>query len=40
MADAGVRGRLSAAVSAPPRVHLAYNLSYTHMNGRWRLPGA
>ena len=22
------------------RIHLAYNLSYTHMNGRWRLPGA
>ena len=21
-------------------MHLAYNLSYTHMNGRWRLPGA
>jgi FMN-dependent oxidoreductase (nitrilotriacetate monooxygenase family) len=24
----------------PRRFHLAYNLSYTHMNGRWRLPGA
>ena len=23
-----------------PRIHLAFNLSYTHMNGRWQLPGA
>ena len=22
------------------RMHLAFNFSYTHMNGRWRLPGA
>ena len=27
-------------MSAPARMHLAFNLSYTHMNGRWRLPGA
>jgi len=25
---------------SPRRMHLTFNLSYTHMNGRWRLPGA
>ena len=24
----------------PRRMHLAFNLSYTHMNGRWHLPGS
>ncbi len=24
----------------PRKMHLAFNLSYTHMNGRWHLPGA
>ncbi|WP_216851028.1 NtaA/DmoA family FMN-dependent monooxygenase [Acidisphaera sp. L21] len=24
----------------PKRMHLAFNLSYTHMNGRWQLPGS
>ena len=37
---AGGRGRLTRAMAAPRRMHLAFNLSYTHMNGRWRLPGA
>ena len=22
------------------KMHLAFNLSYTHMNGRWNLPGS
>ncbi|WP_428483191.1 NtaA/DmoA family FMN-dependent monooxygenase [Rhodopila sp.] len=25
---------------AKPRMHLAFDFSYTHMGGRWRLPGA
>ncbi len=24
----------------PRKMHLAFNLSYTHMNGRWHLPGS
>ena len=24
----------------PKRMHLAFDLSYIHMDGRWRMPGA